>query len=358
MDIYQSKLNFDFKTNQLIVKYISFIDSFKGKWNIVEQRENVYLKELRKIATIESIGSSTRIEGAQLTNAEVKDLLDNLKITNLKTRDEQEVVGYYEVLELIYESFQDIDLTQNYIQQLHQRLLKYSDKDYRHRGNYKNLPNKVVANYPDGTHRVIFNTTEPHLVESEMNNLLNWTNEQLKNEEIHPLIVIGLFIYEFLSIHPFQDGNGRLSRLATTYLLLKQDYQFISYVSFENLIEQKKKTYYEALMDGQKDRFTENEKINVWILFFLQSLEALIQRLEQKYDVFKSRGGYLNDRQKIIKKFIDDNQPIKLLDISNGFPNISINTIKKDLLYLRTEKLIDSIGKNRGTIYVTIDKKK
>jgi len=358
MDIFQSKINFDFKTNQLIVKYISFIDSFKGKWNIVEQRENVYLKELRKNATIESIGSSTRIEGAQLTNAEVKDLLDNLKITNLKTRDEQEVVGYYEVLELIYENFQNIDLTQNYIQQLHQRLLKYSDKDYRHRGNYKNLPNKVVANYPDGTQRVIFNTTEPHLAESEMNNLLNWTNEQLKNEEIHPLIVIGLFIYEFLSIHPFQDGNGRLSRLATTYLLLKHDYQFISYVSFENLIEQKKKTYYEALMDGQKDRYTESEKINAWILFFLQSLEALIQRLEQKYDVYKSRGGYLNDRQKIIKKFIDDNQPLKLLDISKEFSNISINTIKKDLLYLKTEKMIDSIGKNRGTIYVTIDKKK
>jgi len=357
MDIFQSKINFDFKSNQLIIKYISFIDSFKGKWNIVEQRENVYLKELRKIATIESIGSSTRIEGAKLTNVEVKDLLDNLKITNLKTRDEQEVVGYYEVLELIFESYQDIDLTQNYIQQLHQRLLKYSDKDYRHRGNYKNLPNKVVANYPDGTQRVIFNTTEPNLVESEMNNLLNWTNEQLKNKETHPLIVIGLFIYEFLSIHPFQDGNGRLSRLATTYLLLKQDYQFISYVSFENLIEQKKKTYYEALMDGQKDRYTENEKINAWILFFLQSLEVLIQRLEQKYDVFKSRGGYLNDRQKLIKKFIEDNQPIKLLDISKGFPNISINTIKKDLLYLRTEKIINSIGKNRGTIYVTIDKK-
>ena len=233
MDII-NKLNFDFKTNQLILKVISQVDLFKGKWNIIEQKENRYLKELRKIATIESIGSSTRIEGAQLTNAEVKDLLDNLKITNLKTRDEQEVVGYFEVLELIYESFQEIELTQNYVQQLHQRLLKYSDKDNRHRGKYKNLPNKVVANYPDGTQRVIYNTTEPHLVEIEMNNLLNWTNEQLKNEEIHPLIVIGLFIYEFLSIHPFQDGNGRLSRLATTYLLLKQDYQFISYVSFEN----------------------------------------------------------------------------------------------------------------------------
>lgn len=358
MDKFQSKINFDFKTNQLIVKSISFIDSFKGKWNIVEQKENLYLKELRRIATIESIGSSTRIEGAQLTDVEVKQLLDNIKITNLKTRDEQEVVGYYEVLELIYDSFKDIELTQNYIQQLHQRLLKYSNKDDRHRGKYKNLPNTVVANYPDGSQRVIFNTTAPHLVESEMNDLINWTNEQFKIEEIHPLIVIGLFIYEFLSIHPFQDGNGRLSRLITTYLLLNKDYQFISYVSFENLIEQKKRLYYEALMDGQKDRYKDNEKINSWILFFLQSLEALIQRLEKKYDVFKSRGGYLNERQKRIKSFIDDNQPIKLSDIFKGLSDISINTIKKDLLYLKTENMINSIGQKRGTIYISVEKTK
>ncbi len=218
MDKFQNKINFDFKTNQQILKLISYIDSFKGKWNIVEQKENIYLKELRKIATIESIGSSTRIEGAQLTNKEIKKLLDNIEITKLKTRDQQEVVGYYDVLEIIYESFADILISKNYIQQLHQRLLKYSTKDDRHRGNYKNLSNKVVANYPDGTQKMIFNTTEPHLVENEMTDLIDWTNQQLKLDEIHPLVIIGLFIYEFLSIHPFQDGNGRLSRLLTNLL--------------------------------------------------------------------------------------------------------------------------------------------
>lgn len=352
MDKFQNKLNFDFKANQQILKLISYIDSFKGKWNIVEQKENVYLKELRKIATIESIGSSTRIEGAQLTNEEIKELLDNIEITKLKTRDQQEVVGYYDVLGIIYESFIDISISKNYIQQLHQRLLKYSTKDDRHRGNYKNLSNKVVANYPDGTRKVIFNTTEPHLVESEMTALIDWTDQQLKIAEIHPLVIIGLFIYEFLSIHPFQDGNGRLSRLLTNLLLLKNDYQFIQYVSFENLIEQKKKSYYEALMDGQKDRYTDNERINSWIIFFLSSLETLTQRLEQKYDVFKSKGGYLNDRQKRIKDFIEKEQPIKLADLVKAIPEISIHTLKKDLQYLKTEQIIDSIGKNRGTIYM------
>jgi len=356
MDKFQNKLNFDFKANQQILKLISYIDSFKGKWNIVEQKENVYLKELRKIATIESIGSSTRIEGAQLTNEEIKELLDNVEITKLKTRDQQEVVGYYDVLEIIYESFIDISISKNYIQQLHQRLLKYSTKDDRHRGNYKNLSNKVVANYPDGTQKVIFNTTEPHLVENEMTALIDWTNQQLNIKEIHPLVIIGLFIYEFLSIHPFQDGNGRLSRLLTNLLLLKNDYQFIQYVSFENLIEQKKKSYYEALMDGQKDRYTDNERINSWIIFFLSSLETLIQRLEHKYDVFKSKGGYLNNRQKRIKKFIEKEQPIKLADLVKAIPDISIHTLKKDLQYLKTEQIIDSVGKNRGTIYMIKEK--
>lgn len=356
MDKFKNKLSFDFNTNQQILKLISFIDSFKGKWNIVEQRENVYLKELRKIATIESIGSSTRIEGAQLTNEEIKQLLDNMEITKLKTRDQQEVIGYYDVLEIIYESYSEIPISKSYIQQLHQRLLKYSTKDDRHRGNYKNLSNKVVANYPDGTQKIIFNTTEPHLVDSEMTDLIEWTNEQLEINEIHPLVIIALFIYEFLSIHPFQDGNGRLSRLLTNLLLLKSDYQFIQYVSFENLIEQKKKAYYEALMDGQKDRYNDAERINSWILFFLSSLETLIERLEQKYDVFKSKGGYLNDRQKMIKSFIEKNQPIKISNLSKAFTEITIHTLKKDLQYLKTEQIIDSIGKNKGTIYIIKEK--
>ncbi len=351
MDSFQDKLSFDFKTNQQIINLISYIDSFKGKWNIVEQKENNYLKELRKIATIESIGSSTRIEGAQLTNNEIKELLENMKITKLTTRDQQEVAGYYDVLEIIFESHTDIKISKNYVQQLHQRLLKYSVKDDRHRGNYKNLSNKVVANYPDGTQKIIFNTTEPHLVESEMNQLIDWTNQQLEIKEIHPLVVIAMFIYEFLSIHPFQDGNGRLSRLLTNLLLLKSDYLFIQYVSFENIIEQKKKTYYEALMDGQKDRYSDSERINAWVLFFLDSIFKLTQRLEQKYEVFKTKGGYLNDRQKRIKEFIEKNQPIKLNDLVQAMSDITIYTLKKDLQYMKAEQIIASIGKNRGTIY-------
>ncbi|MGD9488916.1 MAG: Fic family protein [Calditrichaceae bacterium] len=353
MDKYINKLNYDFQTNQKILNLISQIDLYKGKWNSIENQENTYLKELRKIATIESIGSSTRIEGGTLTNKEIEELLKNIKITKLKTRDEQEVIGYYDTLETIYENYENIRLTENYIKQLHKSLLRYSDKDTRHRGEYKSISNKVVANYPDGIQKVLFNTTEVHLVSSEMNDLISWTNRQLKNKEIHPLIIVANLIYEFLSIHPFQDGNGRLSRLLITLLLLQNGYWFIQYVSFENLIENTKKEYYQALMDGQKNRNKNNENISTWILYFLDKLSELTQRLDEKYDVFKSKGGYLNERQKEIRDYLIKNQPLKISDLAKRFDNININTIKKDLQYMRKERLITSVGKGKGTVYIT-----
>lgn len=311
---------------------------------------------MRKIATIESIGSSTRIEGATLTDQEVKDLLKDLKITELKTRDEQEVIGYHEVLELIYSNYSEIKLSENYIKQLHQMLLKYSNKDERHRGTYKFLSNKVMATYPAGEQRTIFATTDPALVASEMKELVGWTNETLKQKTIHQLIVIGSFIYDFLSIHPFQDGNGRLSRLLTTLCLLQNDYAFIQYISFENHIEQNKKEYYEALMTGQKNRGTENERIDKWLIFFLESLKTLTEKLEQKYDVFKSKGGYLNERQKQIKDFIANNQPVKVGDLAKQFPEMQLSTLKKDLQYLREEQVLTMIGKGKGSVYVSREK--
>ena len=352
MDKFTQKLNFDFATNQRVLQLIGYIDSFKGKWNFADKHENRYLKELRKIATIESIGSSTRIEGAKLTDKEIQELLNDLKITKLKSRDEQEVIGYYEVLELIYEHYSEIKLSESYLKQLHQMLLKYSNKDERHRGTYKSLSNKVVATYPTSEQRTIFATTEPALVASEMQELVEWTNGQLEQKSIHQLLVIGSFIYDFLSIHPFQDGNGRLSRLLTTLCLMQNDYAFIQYISFENHIEKNKKTYYEALMNGQKNRGTEQERIDSWLIFFLESLKTLTEKLEQKYDVFKSKGGYLNDRQRMIKDFITENQPLKVSDLANQFPEIGLSTLKKDLQYLRNEQVLKMLGKGKGTVYL------
>jgi Fic family protein len=352
----EKKLHFDFATTQKIIQKIGIIDSFRGKWEEIKLQKSRYLNELKFISTIQSIGSSTRIEGSTMTDDEVEQLVKDIKISKFTTRDEQEVIGYYEVLEVIYENYNEIDLTESNIRHLHNLLLKHSSKDKHHKGSYKKITNKVVANYPDGLQKTIFNTTQPHLTGIEMQELVTWTNEKLQSKEIHPLLIIAAYIYEFLSIHPFQDGNGRLSRLLTTLLLLKTNYTFIEFVSFENLIEQKKKEYYKALMSAQQNRYTKKEVINNWVLFFLSAIEVLIVRFEKKYTVFKETGGYMNERQKKIVEFITKKKPVKISDIQIKFEELSINTIKKDLLYLTENGLVNKTGKFKATVYV-VDKK-
>lgn len=352
----ESKLTFNFKTNQEILKLIGFIDAFKGRWKQIEGKESRYLKELRLIATIESIGSSTRIEGSKMSNVEVEDFVNAIKITSFKSRDEQEVFGYYDTLNLILESYDEISLTENHIHQLHKTLLNKSTKDNRHRGKYKMLSNKVVANYPDGKQKVIFNTTEIHLVLKEMKTAIEWTNNAINNEETHPLIAIGTFIYEFLSIHPYQDGNGRLSRLITTLLLLKSNYDFVQYASMEYEIEKQKKEYYKALMAGQKNRYSEKEKIDKWILFFLNTLKSTINKLEFNYEQIKDKKSYLNQRQSDILNFLIKNEPIKISDLTNALKDYTPYILKKDVKYLVDEGVIRKIGKGKATTYIAIEK--
>jgi Fic family protein len=348
----ESKLSFDFKTYQEILKLVSFIDSFKGKWNEIKGGESIYLQELKLVATIESIGSSTRIEGSKMTNEEVEDFVNSIKISSFKSRDEQEVFGYYDTLNLILESYKSIDLAQNNIHHLHKILLEKSSKDDRHRGNYKSLSNKVVANYPGGKQKVIFNTTDVYLVEQEMQVAINWTNKVFETESIHPLIVIATFIYEFLSIHPYQDGNGRLSRLLTTLLLLKNKYDFVQYASVEFEIEKRKKDYYKALMEGQKNRNTKSEIISTWILFFLETLKQTIIKLEVDYNSIKSKKSYLNKRQKEILEFVKNHEPIKISDLTSNLSDFTQYILKKDIKFLVDESLIKKIGKGKGTIYL------
>lgn len=353
----ESKLSFNFKTNQEILKTIGFIDGFRGKWNQIGGKESRYLNELRQIATIESIGSSTRIEGSKMSNEEVEDFVNAIKITAFKSRDEQEVFGYYDTLNLILDSFESIEISENHIHQLHKTLLNKSKKDDRHRGKYKTLSNKVVANYPDGSQQIIFNTTEVHLVESEMRTIIEWTNNAIQNEEVHPLIAIATFIYEFLSIHPYQDGNGRLSRLLTTLLLLKSDYDFVQFASVEYEIEKQKKAYYKALMAGQKNRYSKKEKIDKWVLFFLTILKRTIEKLESNYQYIKDKKSYLNQRQKIALDYIKKNEPIKISDLTNSLSEFTPYILKKDMKYLVDEGLVKQIGKGRATTYIVSEKK-
>jgi len=349
------KLEFGSKRYLQISKLLSRVDTFNGSWQELDRKEAKYLKELRKMATVASVGSSTRIEGVQMTDAEIEKLLRSVKINKLEKRDEQEVVGYYEALKVILEHYDEIELSERYIHQLHGILLKHSYKDQTHKGQYKQLSNKVVANYPDGTQKVIFNTTEPHLTPGEIQQLLSWTHEAIKAEEIHPAIIVGGFVYEFLSIHPYQDGNGRLSRLLTTLLLMQLGYDFVQYISFEHVIEARKEEYYRALMQGQKDRNSEDEKIDGWLIFFLECMVSLTERLDEKYTTYSKIKLELNDRQKSILNFIKQERTTKVGEIERALSDYSRNTIKKDLSYLLKEGLVLRTGAGRGVQYHYIE---
>jgi len=268
---------------QTEIKLVAEIDEFKGKWQVLSSLAPDQLSALRKVATVESVGSSTRIEGAKLSDREVEELLSGLDVTRLRTRDEEEVAGYAECMELVFEAHADIPVDENHIKQLHQVLLKYSSKDVRHRGEYKKLPNHVEAFDQEGKSvGVIFQTASPFDTPALMEELIEWLALEWRERLTHPLLTIAVFVVHFLAIHPFRDGNGRLSRILTTLLLLQAGYQYVPYASLERVIEDNKEGYYLALRKTQKTIYTDSSTIMAWLTFFLRGLRKQVALLERR----------------------------------------------------------------------------
>ena len=268
-----------------IVKLVAEMDEFKGRWQALENLSPERLSALRNVATVESVGSSTRIEGAKLTDAQVEILLSGVGKTSFTSRDEQEVAGYAHAMDLVFEAFADMRLTENHIRQLHQTLLRYSHKDERHRGSYKTLDNHVVAFDADGQEiGVIFETTPPFDTPREMEELVAWTVKAINEEALHPLLMIAVFVATFLAIHPFQDGNGRLSRVLTTLLLLRAGYDYVPYASLESVIEENKDLYYKALRRTQTTLKGDKPDWEPWVGFFLRCLKKQKNNLAQQLD--------------------------------------------------------------------------
>jgi len=268
-----------------ILSLIARIDEFKGAWRALGTLAPDRLSALRRVATIESIGSSTRIEGSKLSDRDVERLLSNLQIQSFASRDEQEVAGYAELMDLVFSSWQDISFTENHIKQLHQTLLRYSEKDTWHRGNYKTNSNSVAAFDENGAQiGIVFQTAAPFDTPRLMTELTTWVQQERETHRLHPLLVIALCVVVFLEIHPFQDGNGRLSRALTTLLLLQAGYTYVPYSSLESVIEQNKEAYYLALRQTQGTIRTETPDWQPWLVFFLHSLAEQVRRLEKKVE--------------------------------------------------------------------------
>ncbi len=275
-------------TPQLLA-LLSELDEFKGAWRALGILAPERLNALRRVATIESIGSSTRIEGSKLTDREVEALLGRLSIKAFATRDEQEVAGYAEVMETVFQSWADIPLTERHLKQLHRDLLRFSEKDERHRGRYKTLRNDVAAFDGDGKMiGIVFETATPFDTPRRMSELLAWLDDVRANKKQHPLLIVAVFTVVFLAIHPFQDGNGRLSRILTTLLLLQAGYAYVPYSSLESVIESSKEAYYLALRQSQSTLESDIPDWQPWLLFFLRVLQQQKSRLAIKIEREKS----------------------------------------------------------------------
>jgi len=334
-----------------ILNIISEIDEFKGRWQAINTLSLDRLSLLKKSATIESIASSTRIEGVKLTDEQVETLLSKVKRKSFKSRDEEEVVDYSDAMYLILDSFEDLKISENHIKQLHAILLKHSSKDIRHRGEYKELDNHVVAIDAKGKEiGIVFKTATPFETPIKMTDLVEWTNKAIELRSTHPLIITGIFIVIFLAIHPFQDGNGRLSRILTNLLLLKLGYSYIQYSSLESIIEHNKDLYYKNLRDCQITLDSKKPKFENWILFFLKSLKKQKDNLEKKVKAEKILQENFDDLHLEILKILKSHKRLSVGDIQR-LTEKNRSTLKVKLRDLVEMKKIKTFGKGRGVVY-------
>lgn len=341
---------------QDFVKLVAEIDEFKGRWEALKNLSPDRLNALRKVATVESVGSSTRIEGAKLSDIQVETLLSNIKIEKFETRDEQEVAGYAEAMDLIFQAYADMPITENHIRQLHQVLLRHSTKDERHRGEYKKLDNHVVAIDADGNEiGVIFETATPFETPRQMEELVHWARKAIDEESMHPLLIVAVFTVQFLAIHPFQDGNGRLSRVLTTLMLLRAGYAYVPFASLESVIEANKDIYYKSLRRTQTTLKDDKPDWTPWLGFFLRSMKTqkdklLVRLVKAQPD---NDDTDLTELSVQILKLFETNERLTLSKIE-GLTGANRNTIKVRLRDLVNVGRISKHGKARATWYLKV----
>jgi len=340
--------------NSEILGKIAQIDEFKGLWSGSLKLSPQILGRLKSSVIITSTGASTRIEGSKMSDAEVKRLLRGWKSKPLKNRDEQEVAGYADLLGRIFDNYKTLQLTENNILHFHSILLQFSEKDRFHRGKYKSTDNAVMLLDENGTERILFAATKPFLVKPEMEAIIAWANERIGKKDLHPILVIANLIFEFLAIHPFHDGNGRLSRALTNLLLLRSDYSYMPYVSIEEIIEERKADYYLALRETQNNHKTEHEDIGPWLNFLIDVLLVQTTKAKQLMNEEKPEM-VLSEKQEQIFAILQDGEVLSVSEINKRLNNtVPLVTIKQALSRLLALRLIARFGQGRGVRYKKI----
>lgn len=338
-------------TPEMLTK-IAELDVFKANWDsgAIKVRPEV-LSAMKLVATIESVGSSNRIEGNKMSDVDIEKLFKNIKKTSFKSRDEEEVAGYADLIERIFNDYSVIPLNENYIKQLHKILLAYTTKDIEHRGEYKKPSNRVAAFDANGNEiGSIFETATPFDTPRFMGELLDWTNLNLKEKYLHPIVVIGVFIVHFLSIHPFKDGNGRMSRALTTMLMLQNGYSYMPYSSMESIIEASKGMYYRSLHETQKTIWTDDVDYVPWLDFFITSLQKQKRHLESKLEKASGDDTSLSRNALNILSAFETRPEWSSGELSKHL-EMNLNTVKKILHNLTADGRLVKHGNGRTTFY-------
>lgn len=336
-----------------IVALLAEIDGIRGEFKSGLRMTPQAITNLKKSTLITSAGASTRIEGGKLNDEEVEKVMRGLAVSKFADRDSQEVQGYLETLQNVFDSFDTLPLRESVITSLHQHLLKYSTKDDTHRGGYKKKENTVGVLGADGkVAKIMFETTPAYLTAKEMQELVEWTADAFEKNRFHQLLIIANFIVEFLKIHPFEDGNGRLSRVLSNLLLLRSGYTFVQYVSHEQIIERRKDEYYIALRKSQETFKTDLDTIAPRLNFFLsvikeQAVKALSYLEEEKVE------DTLSPKQYEVWKHLSEVGEAAPGEIVKA-TGIALGTVRQALERLAELGKIKRVGRGRATRYVKI----
>ena len=291
-----SKLNCNLDTE--ILGYIAKIHEYKGRQQLFINQKKEKLEKLVEIAKIQSTESSNKIEGIVSTNTRIKQLVQNK--TTPKNRNEKEIMGYRDVLNIIHENFEYIPITPNYILQLHKYLYQYSNPDFG--GKFKNTQNYIVANLPDGTSKVLFEPLNPIETPIAIEQLCETFNKAINLGEIEPLLLIINFIKDFLCIHPFNDGNGRMSRLLTTLLMYKSGFVVCKYIRLEKKIEKTKVSYYDVLEESSENWHEGTNDNTAFIKYILGIILSAYRDFEDRLILIEDKISAYEMVERIAKK--------------------------------------------------------
>ena len=328
-----------FSTEQ--AKTIRAIGDARGQQALWYQQVPETLKSLRQTAIIESSESSNRLEGVTVRPDRLKPLVEERDDPH--DRSEQEVAGYRDALSLVHESGRDMPLTPNIIRQLHERLYRYMAS---HGGDWKGAPNDIIEKRPDGATRVRFQPTLPHLVPPQMEGLCGRFGTAKEKEE-EALVVVPLTILDFLCIHPFRDGNGRVARLLSLMLLYQAGYEVGRYISLERVIEQSKKTYYETLEASSQGWHEGRHDVMPWLDYFWGMLLRAYSEFEERLER-ATAGGFGTKAERVRAAVLRRNAPFRLTEIHDECEGISRETVRNVLRHMREQGLVTVSGTGRG----------